>query len=179
MPKARLMNELEDYKKLGINPKEIEMWEDGIRIDPVRMTWEWWYFDFMLENGTKVVIQFFSKSGGSMYFKGYHPMFIIHVTLPDGTEYRQAPTFSVKDASWSKEKCDVRYGQHYFRGDLKDYVIHVEPIKGLGADLKLHSLSKPYRPGSSYLAFGDDSRQYTWLCIVRELLGIEIPSIKN
>ena len=166
MAKARLMNTPEDYKKLGVDPDRIEMWEDGIRITPDRMNWEWWYFDAMLDGGIQVVIQFFSKSGGSMYFKNYHPKFMIHVTLPDGTEYKQEPSFSRKEASWSTQKCDVRYGKHYFTGDLSDYEIHVEPINRLGADLKLHSLSKPFRPGSSYIEFGAEGRNYTWLCVV-------------
>ena len=128
MAKARLMNTPEDYQKLGVAPDRIEMWEDGIRITPDRMNWEWWYFDTMLDGGIQAVIQFFSKSGGSMYLKNYHPTFMIHVTLPDGTEYKQEPSFSRKEASWSREKCDVRYGKHYFTGDLKDYEIHVEPV---------------------------------------------------
>ena len=41
MAKARLMNTPEDYKKLGIDPDRIEMWEDGIRITPDKMNWEW------------------------------------------------------------------------------------------------------------------------------------------
>ena len=166
MAKARLMNRPADYEKLGINPDRIETWEDGIRITPDRMNWEWWYFDAMLEGGTKVVIQFFSKSGASMYLKNYHPKFIFQVNRPDGKEYRVEPSFSRDEASWSRERCDVRYGEHYFSGDFRDYQIHLEPIQGLGADLTLHSLSTPYRPGSSYFAFGDDSRNYTWLCAV-------------
>lgn len=166
MATARLMNRPDDYKKLGVNPDKIEAWEDGIRIAPDRMNWEWWYFDAMLDGGYQVVIQFFSKSGGSMYLGNYHPKFIIHVTLPDGTEYKQEPSFSLREASWSKKKCDVCYGKNYFTGDLKDYEIHVEPIKGLGADLRLHSLSKPFRPGSAYIEFGAANRNYTWLCVV-------------
>ena len=41
MAKARLMNTPEDYQKLGVDPDRIEMWEDGIRITPDRMNWEW------------------------------------------------------------------------------------------------------------------------------------------
>ena len=36
----------------------------------------------------------------------------------------------------------------------------------MGADLKLHSLAKPFRPGSSYIEFGAEGRNYTWLCVV-------------
>ncbi|MDO5861880.1 MAG: hypothetical protein Q4Q58_03695 [Thermoplasmata archaeon] len=166
MAKARLMDRPEDYERLGVDPFHIEKWEDGIRIDPVRMTWEWWYFDFMMDDGTKAVIQFFSKSGGSMYKSGYHPTFTIDVTMPDGTEHRREPSFPESEATWSREMCDVRYGPHGFAGDLEDYSVFVDPIDGLGADLHLHSLSRPYRPGSAYISFGEDDRWYTWLCAV-------------
>lgn len=33
MARARLMDTIEDFKKLGINPDKVEMWEDGIRND--------------------------------------------------------------------------------------------------------------------------------------------------
>lgn len=166
MAKARLMNRPEDYEALGVKPDEVEVWEDGIRIPPNVMFWEWWYFDAVLDDGTKVVIQFFSKSGGSMYLRYYHPRIIFRVNLKDGTEYKYEKSISTDKASWSKEKCDVHYWEHYFTGNLKDYSIHMEPINGFGANLKLHSLSKPYRPGSSYIEFAKKDHFYTWLCVV-------------
>lgn len=166
MAKARLMNSPEDYKRFGVSPDHIEVWEDGRRTGPEKGAWEWWYFDSVLDNGINVVIQFFTKSGGHTNSDKDHPKFKIRVTLPNGKEYKQGPTFSTDECSWSRLQCDVRYGKHYFTGDLKDYAIHVDPINGLGADLKLHSLSKSYRPGTSYIEFGSPDKYYTWFCVV-------------
>ncbi|MDO4284345.1 MAG: lipocalin-like domain-containing protein [Eubacteriales bacterium] len=166
MAKARLMNRPEDYKMLGVNPDKIELWEDGRRSQSDKGTWEWWYFDAMLDDGTSVVIQFFTKSSGHTNSDKDHPKFKIRITRPDGTEYKQGRDFSVGESSWSKLQCDVRYGNNFFTGDLQEYSIYVEPLKGIGADLKLHSLSRPYRPGSAYLEFGEAGRYYTWFCTV-------------
>ncbi|OZG69214.1 Hydroxyneurosporene synthase (CrtC) [Bifidobacterium eulemuris] len=166
MTTARLMDDPKDYVRLGVNPEHIETWEDGRRSTSAKGMWEWWYFDAILDDGTKVVIQFFTKSGAHLYSGKDHPRFTIKVTLPDGTEYMREPKFQVSEASWGERQCDVRYAAHRFSGDLKDYDIHVEPIDGLGADLHLHSLSKPYRPGSAYFEFGSPDRFYTWFCAV-------------
>lgn len=58
----------------------------------------------MWDDGTRVVIQFFTSASTKMNSAKDSPKFKIRVTLPDGTEYKQEPTFSLKDVSWSKEK---------------------------------------------------------------------------
>lgn len=166
MANARFLNKPEDYKKLGVNPEKVEIWEDGRRNPSGKENWEWWYFDSILDDGTSVVIQFFTKSSKHMKDKGDYPKFAITVTLPDGTVYMEDPEFKLDECSWGNDKCDIKYGEHYFTGDLKEYSIHIDPINGLGADLKLNSLSSPYRPGSAYIDFGSDDNFYTWLCVV-------------
>lgn len=163
---ARLMNTPEDYARLGINPDQVELWEDGKREVSTPNHFEWWYFDGILDDGTKVVVQFLSKPGPYFKLNGDHPSVKFTVTLPDGTKFHREPFFKAKETSMSKEKCDLRYGKHTVTGNLKDYTIHFEEMDGLGCDLKLHSLSSPYRPGSAYFGFNDDDHYYTWLCVV-------------
>lgn len=166
MAKARLMNTPEDYRKLGINPEKIEIWEDGRRSPQEKGTWEWWYFDTILDDGTKVVIQFFPKSGADLRSKNDHPKFTIKATTPDGKEYKEEAEYPAHETTWGTDKCNFSYGKNYCSGDLTDYHVHVEPIKGLGADLRFHSLSKPYRPGSSYFCFETEDDYFTWLCVM-------------
>lgn len=33
------------YNKLGLTRNKVELWEDGMRTDGSRGTYEWWYFD--------------------------------------------------------------------------------------------------------------------------------------
>ena len=163
---ARLLDQPDDYKRLGVNPDKVEVWEDRRRDDARPNHWEWWYFDAILDDGTTVVIQFFTKSGMHLKENGDHPSFHIKVTLPDGTLYSESPTFRAKEASYGEDQCNVRFGSNIFKGDLREYVIHVETTKGIGADLKLTSLSKSYRPGTAYFNFGSEEKYYTWLCAV-------------
>lgn len=164
--KAFLLDKPNDYAKLGINPNEIELWEDGLRDTSEPNHFEWWYFDCMLNNGTKVVIQFLSKNGKSFASKKYHPTLFYKVTLPDGKQIDKEIHVPAKDITWSKEKCDVHFGNHYCKGDLKHYELHIDMIDGMAADLVLDSTAKPYRPGTSYFQFGDEDKYYTWFCVV-------------
>ena len=51
----------EEFARLGLSPSRIEAWEDGARTDGGRGTYEWWYFDFSLDDGSTLVIVFLTK----------------------------------------------------------------------------------------------------------------------
>lgn len=164
---ARLMDLPEDYKKLGVNPDKIEVWEDRRRNpDSTAGNWEWWYFDSILDDGTKVVIQFFTKAGMRRIQKdGDQPSVTLKITRPDGKQYERDLLQKATNCHYGNDNCDVHLGNNSFVGDLKTYQIHVEQDKGVGADLTLVSQAKPYRPGTAYFDFGNDE-YYTWLCAV-------------
>lgn len=162
MPEVRLMDTLEDFKKLGVNPDKIEVWEEQRRTDDSEGTWEWWYFDGIMDDNTKIVIQFFTKTNETIKGNVGVPNLAIKITLPDGTHYEEKPVFPVETAEYGKGKCDVHFGNNKFAGDFENYEIHVDEVNGLGADLKIKSNAKPYRPGTAYFEIGD--KYYTWLC---------------
>lgn len=163
---AMLLNTPEDFERLGINLKQIEQWEDGVRDSEASNHFEWWYFDSILDDGTKVVIQFLSKNGRTFSSNEFHPTIFYKVTLPDGRQIDKEYHSSAKDIHWSKDACDVQFGANYCKGDLRHYQIHMELVDGMAADLILDSISKPYRPGTSYFQFGEPDKYYTWLCVV-------------
>ena len=33
------------YQKMGLKKGEVEIWEDGLRTDGSKGSYEWWYFD--------------------------------------------------------------------------------------------------------------------------------------
>lgn len=167
MANVRLLDQPADFERLGINQNGVEVWEDGRRNTDTRPNnWEWWYSDFIFEDGTTAVAQFFPKAGKKIRESGDYPSINLRIRLPDGTEYKDEITIKANGASFSQERCDVVLGPHFFRGDLYNYHIHVEPTKGYGLDLNLISCSKPYRPGTSYFEFGSSDKYYTWLCVV-------------
>lgn len=164
---ARLMDRPEDYKMLGINPDHVETWEDSRRNPHTDAgNWEWWYFDSILDNGYKAVVQFFTKAGMKKIKRnGDSPSVTVKITTPEGKLYAQELDAKPADCTYGKEKCDVHIGKNSFVGDFRAYDIHTEEQKGLAVDLHLKSLASPYRPGTAYFSFGSDE-YYTWLCSV-------------
>lgn len=174
------MDRPEDYKKWGTNPEKIEIWEDGKRDDDRAGVYEWWYFDMILDDGSKAVIHFNTKDNKTIGKSGTIPSVVIKITDPQGNEYKDNVVLSAADSHFGKDKCDVKFGPHFIDGDLKTYHIHVAPTGGIsgrdgaggqgeasdvGADLILTSSSKPWRPGAGGFSFGEDG-YFTWLCAV-------------
>ena len=167
MEKTRLLNKPEDYKKIGVKKDRIEPWEDGRRDDSRPNAFEWWYFDSILDDGTKIMVAFYDKPLLRSSENGLIPHVELRVTFPDGKDFVEFFDHPSDESEFPRERCDLKIGPHKFVGDLKEYTIQINPINGLGADLKLKSLGQSWRPGAGYLAFGDKDEDYlTWLCCV-------------
>lgn len=160
-------NEQRHYEKEGNRKGIIEEWEDGYRTDGAKNTFEWWYFDSHLNDGTGLVIMFYSKTVFDA--KGpLKPMVSFELTTPDGKKIEEAVYAPVEEFSSSKETCDVRVGACTFRGNLKEYEIHFEK-DDIVADVKLTGNISAWRQGNSYNYFGDDEELYfSWLPSVPE-----------
>lgn len=177
---VRLMDRDDDYKRMGTKRGVIEPWEDGKRDDDRAGVYEWWYFDMILDDGSKAVIHFNTKDNKTIGKAGTIPSVVIKITSPDGKEYKDNVILTADQAHFGKDCCDVVFGPHSLHGDFKEYTIHVAPTGGVcgtdgaggtgeasdvGCDLKLTSTSKPWRPGAGGFAF-DDGGYFTWLCAV-------------
>jgi hypothetical protein len=166
MQTSRLMDRPEDFERLGLSPDTVENWEDGKRNGDGPNEWEWWYFDTVLDDGSTLVIQFIEKSFRNVRDDHAHPSVLFQLTLPNGTKREATPEYPVGECTWGKDGCDVRFGPNVFQGDLRDYHIKADVGDGLAADIDLHSLTSPYRPGTGYFGFDDDREFYTWFCTV-------------
>lgn len=168
MAQARLMNKPEDYQKLNLGQGPVELWEDAMRDDFASGKVEWWYFDAILDDGSKIAACYSTKIQPFMSQEGLHPCLTYHITTPEGKQLsRKVMRFKKGEVSLSKEKCDVRFGPHIFQGDLREYHIKAAPVKGLGFDVKLTSTTTPWRGETGYLGFEEhDEKYFTWLCVV-------------
>lgn len=177
---VRVMDTEADYQRMGTRKGVIEPWEDGKRDDDRAGVYEWWYFDMILDDGSKAVIHFNTKDNKTISKAGTIPSVVIKITAPDGTEYKDNVILTADQARFGKECCDVTFGPHRIYGDLKEYMIHVAPTGGVcgtdgaggtgvasnvGCDLRLVSTARSWRPGAGGFAF-DDAGYFTWLCAV-------------
>lgn len=139
------------YQKLGISATTIEPREDGMRTSGARGTYEWWYFDFTLDDGSTLVITFNTKDP-TRPDTPLTPILSFKLDGPDGVRVDRTLVAAVKDFHAATDRCDLTIGPCTARGDLHDYALHIE-LDGVTADLRLHGTVPPWRPGTGYAVF--------------------------
>ncbi len=162
-PLMRLADRPEDYQRLGIDPVIVQPFEDGMRMEDAKGTYEWWYFDAHLDNGAKMVVVFFTKPY-TMPHLPLSPMIRINLELPDGRSVVKIMKFDAKEFSSSRESCDVRIGNNRFYGDLHHYTIQAE-IDDVSVEVQLQGQIRPWRPKSGHMYYGPEGseRFFAWL----------------
>src|SRR5438105_3182271 len=120
--------------------KPPQQWEDGLRVEPGLTTFEWWYVDAQMEDGSTVVVLFEVRS---LQQPGAQPAVLLTITTPDHRELNA--NIPPGELSASKDRCDVKIGPNWLRGDLHCYELHVEG-DGSGADLKIVGQVSAWRP---------------------------------
>ena len=156
--KAILGKEKKHYEGLNIFLDSIQNREDGMRTTGRRGTYEWWYFDAHLDDGSKIVIVFFTKPTHKI--KGrLNPLCTIDIDWPDGSKIHREYAAPVKKSQFSKEQCDVVIGNNFFRGDLKHYEIHFED-DSLSVDIILERKTELWRPHTGHWYFGKRQKKY-------------------
>ena len=98
-----------DFAALAIGQK-IAIWEDGRRTPKSADTFEWWYFDGLLDDGTVVVVWF-----GDNWFYGSHNRAVtIELTPPGKPTRRVMRTFEELGLPdrLPQDSRDARRGRH-------------------------------------------------------------------
>ena len=155
------------YIKMGLKRDVVEPWEDASRTEGVKGEYEWWYFDSHYEDGTKLVIIFFSKSPIDVSGP-VKPQATLELTLPDGRSYFDFVSASIEDSLYAKDKCDVRVGDSRITGDLKHYdiIFNGEKVK---AKVSLDGTIPAWRSQTGSIFFGDKEEKYfAWLPAIPE-----------
>jgi hypothetical protein len=147
-----------DYQRYGIAKGEIVAREDGFRTRPGGPgTFEWWYFDAVLDDGSTLVINFMVKDirGGRGIKQPARPVVTFELDRPDGTHVEHA-LHAQDDFAFAADRCDVRVGACTFAGDLHTYRIHLD-LDAVIADVTLMGQVPSWRPETGHILFGDDS----------------------
>ena len=142
--------------------KEIQLFEDGLRTGKESGNYEWWYFDSKYPDGSSLVIVFFSKPVTSMKnkFEPYVSFDYVSKDRSIHTEYR------CKDFFMSKEKCDVKIGDCWVKGDLNHYEIYFKNDVAESTFI-LDGNTPSWRPYSGHLYF-NETDYFSWLPSVPE-----------
>jgi len=152
-----------DYLKYNIKEGNVpDKCEDGIRTNGIKGTYEWWYFDSHLEDGSTIVIVFYTKSIVKIN-DNLKPFVSLEITKPDGNKITRVFNGNADDFSASKDSCNIRIGKNYFRGNLKNYKIHYED-KEMNLTALIKRTTESWRPQTGHLEFGPDRKDYfAWL----------------
>ena len=155
------------YEKMGLKRNSVEIWEDAMRTDGSRGTYEWWYYDSHFPDGTVMVIIFFSKSPIDVSGP-IKPQATLELTLPDGTKLSDEVHATLENSFYSTEKCDVRIGKSKIVGDLNHYDI-VFCGKKIKARVSLDGTIPSWRSQTGSIFFGDKEEKYfAWLPAIPE-----------
>jgi hypothetical protein len=155
-----------DYAKYNLNTSNVpEKWEDGMRTDGGKGSYEWWYFDSHLDDGSTVVMIFYTKPFVNLN-KDLTPFITMEIDRPDGTSIKKRYFGAVEEFSSAKDSCNVVIGKNYFRGNLKQYEIHFEDDE-LNITATVERTTESWRPKTGHIVFGADKTDYfAWVVSV-------------
>lgn len=138
-----------------------KIWEDGLRTDPSKKSFEWWYFDGNFKDGSTIVVTFHTKSpskaGGPLT-----PLIEFTINRPDGGKIFYTHEYSPSEFSASKEKCDVTIGTSSASGDLHKYKLHVD-FPEITADLEFEGIAPSF---STSVNHPTKPEAFGWFCAI-------------
>src|ERR1700736_3095721 len=161
-PLAVIASEDTDYERLGLARDVVAPWEDGARTDNRRGTYEWWYFDAHLDDGSTLVVVFMNKDFASPN-DPLTPTIRIDLDLADGRSYQKLVTYAPESWDASTRGADGRIGENRFSGDLGTYHIQAT-VEEITVDIPLVGQVPAWRPQTGYLLYGTArDKEFAWL----------------
>jgi len=108
---CRLADKPEDYAHFNLERRQIQQWEDGIRVDTGAPNLEWWYCDVDLDDGTGLAVLFCTKDG-TRPNQPLQPQLEIDLTKPDGTRLVRSWYPKPEEFSASSDRMLLLSGRH-------------------------------------------------------------------
>ena len=148
--------------EIGLTDK-VQIEEDGLRTIKKSGNYEWWYFDSKYSDGSSLVIIFYTKPVTSFKSK-FEPFVSLNYINPNGKEIRVE--VKSKEYYFSKERCDIKIGDCYVKGDLNKYEVYFKNEE-VECKLYLNASVPAWRPDSGHICF-DEKDYFCWLPSVPE-----------
>ena len=153
----------DDYNKRNLIEGNIpEKWEDGMRTSGDKGSYEWWYFDAHLHDGSTVVMTFYTKFMTDIK-KPFNPYLTVSIDKADGSKISEKIYCDPEDFFASKDSCNVKMGNSYAEGNLKEYKIHIEN-EDINLTAVIKRTTQSWRPKTGHMVFGaDESKEFNWV----------------
>ncbi|MBX7160494.1 MAG: hypothetical protein K1X95_09410 [Acidimicrobiia bacterium] len=146
----------ESLTRFGLDPVVVAVTEDGFRsADELAHSFEWWYFDMHLDDGSTLVATFNTKPNTAPDGP-LDPSVLIIYHGADGTRIRENPRYRADDFRAARDRCDVKIGPNTVSGDLARYELHLDDA-GVVADLTIERRAPSWRPGAG-VSYHDAAR---------------------
>ena len=158
-----IASDASDYERLNLKQDSVEDWEDALRTSGKSGSYEWWYSDYTFEDGTTVVVAFYTKLAFDTYGSAL-PMVNINIVYPDKTvvndQFYGTPN-SIIDAS--KEITNVHIGDCFIENKEGTYLLHYAN-GNIEFSATMVSTLPMWRQETGYLYFSEDKQDYfAWL----------------
>jgi hypothetical protein len=148
-----------DFAKLGLTRGSIQLWEDGLRMDPTQPGYgfEWWYFDGTFDDGSSYVASFYSR----IDLDPTKPFVKLTITTPQGEILAREAWGDRANSAFSKEECNLHIGaQHAVTSD-DGTTYHVKStIDDVAVDLVLQRSVASFRQDTGHIFIGNEDEQY-------------------
>lgn len=124
---------------------DLALKEDGQRVELADNTFEWWYFDTVMDDGSTCVVNFLSKvpfiSGPPT------PILQLNISPPSGRYIQKVLVLDASTYSAASDHCHVTMGENSVEGDDHyTYRIRVK-AEDIAADLTLRRVVPGWREG--------------------------------
>lgn len=159
---AFLASNATHYKALGIKQNTVEAWEDGRRTNGQEGSYEWWYNDAKFDDGTTVVVVFYSKKGFDVEGPA-RPTASIDITFPSGKKFSREIYEEGKVIDAKQDIADVRIKDSYLKYEDGNYKIKFSH-KDVTYQATMTSNQPMYRPNTGHMYFGNEKKDFfAWL----------------
>lgn len=160
---AHLAAKATDFSRLGLASNKVEAWEDTMRTDGGEGSYEWWYCDFSFEDGSTVVVAFYTKLVFNTQGKA-SPMAAISIVDKNGTQIQDQYFDTTKNPiNLSSESADIHIDKSYLTYKDNNYQLHYEH-NNIVFDANMTSNEAMWRAKTGYIYFGEEDNDYfAWL----------------
>ena len=167
---ARLASLDKDYQRFGIERGSAQPFEDGRHTHGGAGTFEWWYTDVTFDDGTAVVVIFFTKDYFDVPGKARATV-DFEIVDPNGKRtnvWTKARKGTLLNAA--EDICDVKMETNYIRyEDDGSYHVHYED-HGYVYDAVMKPSAPMWRPETGHWLYGEgaDEKDYGWFVALPE-----------